>query len=523
MFPKIKLKQIVACGMVCLWALGSAATAKNSSPETAAKGFQRLFNFDKTNGVGPIGIVQGTDGNFYGVTPSGGTNNNDLVCGQNVGCGTVFKISSSGDLTTIYNFCALQNCADGALPLTTLVLDTDGNFYGQTWFGGAITNKSCPSSCGTLFRITPAGDLTTLYNFCTEGGCLDGLNPDGLALGIDGNLYGTTFAGGANATCKGGGCGTVFQFTPAGKLTTLYSFCSQASCADGGQPNPVLQASDGNLYGTTQVDGAHAGGTIFKLSTAGAFTTLYSFCSQPNCADGAGPTAGLVQASDSNFYGTAEFGGGSQDEGTIFRITPTGNYTTLFTFCQQSSCPTGGAPGAALIQATDGNFFGTDIAGAGNCFIEVACGAIFGITPAGKEKTIYAYCFSQTSCEDARDPGFGLVQGTDGNFYGTTLLGGNNAICVPYGCGSFYRVNTGLEPFVGFVNRAGSVDTQVGIIGQGFESASGVSFNGVTAQFTIRSNTFITATVPTGATSGSVTVTTTQGNLKSNVAFQVLP
>jgi uncharacterized repeat protein (TIGR03803 family) len=521
MFRKIEVKRIVVCGMVCLWALASAAAAATSVPETAAKGFQRLFNFDETNGVGPIGIVQGTDGNFYGVTPAGGTNNNESICGQDVNCGTVFKISPSGGLTTIYNFCALENCADGAIPLTTLVLDTDGNFYGETRLGGANTNKSCPSGCGTLFRITPAGGLTTLYNFCAQSGCLDGLNPDGLALGIDGNLYGTTFAGGANATCKEG-CGTVFQFTPAGKLTTLYSFCSQASCADGSQPNPVIQASDGNLYGTTQVNGANDGGTIFKLSTAGAFTTLYSFCSQPGCADGGSSMAGLLQASDKNFYGTAQLGG-SEDEGTIFRITPAGKFTTLFTFCQQNNCPTGGEPGAALMQATDGNLFGTDIAGAGNCFIEVACGAIFGITPAGKEKTILPYCFSQTSCDDARDPGFGLVQGTDGNFYGTTLLGGNNTICVPYGCGSFYRVNTGLAPFVGFVNRAGSVGTQVGIIGQGLESASGVSFNGVTAQFTVRSNTFLTATVPTGATTGPVTVTTTDGDLKSNVAFQVLP
>jgi uncharacterized repeat protein (TIGR03803 family) len=520
MFPKIGLQRIVVCGMVCLWGLALTATAENSGPETAAKGFQRLFNFDKTNGVGPGGIVQGTDGNFYGITPTGGANNNDSVCGQDVGCGTVFKISPNGALTTIYNFCALENCADGALPLTTLVMDIDGNFYGQTWFGGA--NQVCPTGCGTLFRITPTGKVTTLYNFCAQSGCPDGIHPDGLALGIDGNIYGTTFAGGANAGCKAGGCGTVFQFTPTGKLTTLHSFCSQANCADGGQSNPVLQASDGNLYGTTQVNGANGGGTIFKLTTAGALTTLYNFCGQSDCADGAGPMAGLLQASDNNLYGTTYFGGNG-NEGTIFRITPAGKFTTLFTFCQQNNCPTGGAPGAALMQATDGNFFGTDIAGAGNCFIEVDCGAIFGITPAGKEKTILPFCFSQTSCDDSRDPGFGLAQGTDGNFYGTTLLGGNNTICVPYGCGSFYRVNTGLEPFAGFVNRAGSVGTQVGIIAQELGSTSAVSFNGIAAQFTVRSNTFLIATVPTGATSGPVMVTTTQGVLKSNVAFQVLP
>jgi len=502
-------------------ALLAAASAENSGPETASKGFQRLFGFDKTNGVGPMGIVQGVDGNFYGVTPTGGANNSDEVCGQNIGCGTVFKISPSGALTTSYNFCALQNCTDGALPIGTMTLGNDGNLYGVTWFGGA--NKFCPTGCGTLFRITPTGKLTTLYTFCTQSGCLDGANPDGLALGIDGNLYGTTLAGGVNATCKGGGCGTVFQFTPTGKLTTLYSFCSQATCADGSQPNPVLQASDGNLYGTAQGNGANGAGAIFKLSTAGAFTTLYSFCNQPNCADGGSPVAGLLQASDNNFYGTAELGG-SDSEGTVFRITSTGKFATLFTFCQQSNCPTGGEPGAALMQATDGNFFGTDLAGAGTCFIEVACGAIFGITPAGQEKTVFAFCFSQTSCDDARDPGFGLVQGTDGNFYGTTLIGGgNNTICIPYGCGTFYRVNTGLGPFVGFVNRAGDVGTQVGIIGQGFESVSGVSFNGVAAQFTVRSNTLLTATVPTGATTGPVTVTTANGELKSNVAFQILP
>jgi len=514
---KTSVKWTALCGLVCMWTQVAPLFAANSGH--AARGFELLFNLDKTNGVNPLGIVQGTDGNFYGIAPTGGANGNDEDCGQGVGCGTVFKVGPTGGLTALYNFCALSNCADGALPVGSLALGTDGNLYGVTNDGGS--NNVCFFGCGTVFRLTLAGSLTTLYSFCTQTGCLDGRAPSSIVLGTDGNFYGTTSLGGGSAACKNG-CGTIFQLTPTGKLTTIYSFCALANCADGTVPNPVIQASDGNLYGTTQAGGANDGGTVFKMTTSGALTTLYSFCSQANCDDGGFPMAGLVQASNGKFYGTT-YAGGSQDEGTAFKITASGQLTTLYTFCMQTNCPSGGNPGSSLIQATDGNFYGTTIAGAGTCFIEVDCGTIFRMTPTGQLATIFTFCTSNTTCNEARAPGAALVQGTDGNIYGTTVLGGNNTICSPYGCGSFFRLVSNFGPFVGFVNRAGQVGTEVEILGQGLDSANAVSFNGVPAQFKVQSNTFLTATVPTGASSGTVTVAIAAGSLKSNVAFQVLP
>jgi uncharacterized repeat protein (TIGR03803 family) len=510
------LRRMLVCGFACL-ALLAPLAAENPGIEAAAKGFQRLFVFDKTDGAFPGGIVQGIDGNFYGVAPTGRTNNNDAVCGQNVGCGVVFKVSAASGLTSIYNFCAQANCTDGAEPSSALALGADG-LYGVTAAGGS-TNV-CFTGCGTIFRLTTSGKLTTLYTFCTQTGCPDGRDPSSIVLGIDGNFYGTTYLGGGSANCTNG-CGTVFQLAPAGKLSTLYSFCSQANCADGSHPNPLIQANDGNLYGTTQGNGSNNGGTVFKLTTGRVLANLYAFCAQPSCADGAGPMAGLMQASNGDFYGTTAFGG-SESEGTVFEITTSGDLTTIYTFCMQTNCPSGGDPEASLIQATDGNLYSTAVAGAGDCAIEVDCGTIFGMTTKGQFKTIYTFCTSDITCNDAREPG-GLVQGTDGNFYGITAIGGETTVCVPYGCGSFYRVVTGFRPFVGFVNRAGAVGSQVGIMGEGLGSAGGVSFNGVAAQFVIRSNTYITATVPTGATTGTVTVMTANGKLESNMAFQVLP
>jgi uncharacterized repeat protein (TIGR03803 family) len=502
------LRRMVVCGFACLALL---------APLAAAQGFQRLFVFDKTDGAFPQGVVQGIDGNFYGVAVEGGTNNNQAICGQLINCGVVFKVSAAG-LAAIYNFCAHANCADGAQPAGTLALDTDGSLYGVTGVGGS-TNV-CPVGCGTIFRLTTSGKLTTLHAFCTQAGCPDGRDPSSIVLGIDGNFYGTTYLGGGSANCTNG-CGTAFQLTPAGKLTTLYRFCAQANCADGSHPNALIQGNDGNLYGTTQGNGSNNAGTVFKLITGGVLANLYAFCAQPSCADGAGPMAGLMQSSGGNFYGTTAFGG-SGSEGTVFEITASGDLATIYNFCAQTDCPSGGNPEASLIQATDGNLYSTTLAGGGDCFIEVDCGTIFGVTTKGQFRAIYTFCNSHTACDDAREPG-GLVQGTDGNFYGITVIGGESSVCVPYGCGSFYRLVTGLGPFVGFVNRAGAVGSQVGIMGEGLGSVSGVSFNGVSGQFVVRSNTYITATVPTGATTGTVTVTTANEKLESNVAFQVLP
>ena len=216
---------------------------------------------------------------------------------------------------------------------------------------------------GTVFKITSRGTMSTVYSFCPQNNCPDGGDPDaGLVQATDGNLYGTTVAGGAyNA-------GTIFKITLGGMLTTLYSFCSQSDCSDGEQPIAgLVQATDGNFYGTTHGGGANYLGTVFKITPGGTLTSLYSFCSQSGCADGQWPFAGLVQATDGNFYG-ATIGGGAYNVGTIFKITPSGTLTTLHSFTGSD----GAEPWAAPVQASDGNFYGTTgyggVNGAGTVF-----------------------------------------------------------------------------------------------------------------------------------------------------------
>jgi uncharacterized repeat protein (TIGR03803 family) len=275
--------------------------------------FAVLHNFDGTDGAGPYaGLVQGTDGNFYGTTISQGPN----------GYGTVFKITPAGVLTTLYAF----SSGDGASPFGTLVLGTDGNFYGTTVGGGHNSNCDGLDTCGTVFKITPAGVLTTLYNFCSQTHCTDGIEPyAGLVQGADGNFYGTTWMGGTNCVPGlNGGCGTVFKITPDGTFTSLYSFCTQANCTDGKNPyyGSLVQASDGNLYGSTWLGGTatrcpNGCGTIFRITTGGSFTTVHAF----TFTDGQLPYSGMIQATDGNLYGTTSSGGG-HDDGTIYAFTP---------------------------------------------------------------------------------------------------------------------------------------------------------------------------------------------------------
>jgi uncharacterized repeat protein (TIGR03803 family) len=257
-----------------------------------------LFSFGETNGENPVaGLVQGTDGYLYGTTQLGGIN-----CAPN-GCGTVFKISPAGTLITLYSFCAFYQCTDGATPLAGLVQTASNEFYGTTVVGGS--SSFCPNApyspgCGTIFKITPQGALAVQYNFCSRSGCSDGAYPfAGLVQATNGDLYGTTALGGAN------NAGTIFKITPGGSLTTLYSFCSVTGCADGETPQAgLIQATNGDLYGTTNTGGKNATGTVFKITPSGSLTTLYSFCAQSGCADGSYPSAGLVQAANAELYGT---------------------------------------------------------------------------------------------------------------------------------------------------------------------------------------------------------------------------
>jgi uncharacterized repeat protein (TIGR03803 family) len=479
---------------IALWTALILAAAVASPAQT----FTSLFSFDGTDGEDPSygSLVQGTDGNFYGTAAFGGANS----------AGTVFKITPERKLTTLYNFCSQTNCTDGEYPLTGLVLATNGNFYGTTSIGGAY-------NYGTVFEITAAGKLTTLHSFCTETNCADGENPRGtLIQATNGNFYGTTFAGGNSQ-----GAGTVFEITPTGTLTVLYSFCSKEACDDGVDPAAgVVQGADGNFYGTTpsggHVKGRDAAGIVFKLTPAGKLTVLYNFCSLAACADGAFPYSSLVQASNGNFYGTTENGGTHDSEGSVYEITPTGTLTTLYSFCSLTKCEDGISPLGPLVIGTDGNFYGTTFEGGGTgCIADHGCGTIFELTPGGTLTTLQSLDGS-----DGQWPYDGLMQATNGTFYGTTDAGGANSE------GTIFSVSNGLGPFVETLPISGKVGAKVTILGSDLTGTTSVTFNGTAATFKVStSGTFITTTVPTGATTGTVEVVTPTGTLSSNTPFTV--
>lgn len=412
--------------------------------------FALLDSFDGANGEYPYGapLVQGANGDFYGTVQEGG---NDLTLCGGTGCGTFFKMNLAGDLTTVSDFCLQTNCTDGSLPATGLVL-AEGNFYGTTSSGGA--NCVSEGGCGTIFKITSSGTLTTLYSFCAQTNCTDGVYPTTwMVPAANGNFYGTTLYGGANCV-SAAGCGTVFKMTPSGTLTTLYSFCAQSNCADGSGPRGLLLATNGDFYGTTRFDGANGAGTIFKITPSGTVTVLYSL----NATDAFGTVD--LQAADGNIYGTTH-AGGSNNAGTIFKMTPTGAVTTLYSFCSQSGCTDGSAP-------------------------------------------------------------VGLLQDTNGKFYGSTEAGGTSSACTG-GCGTVYSLATGLGPFVEPEPSSGGVGAEVKILGTNLTGASSVTFNGTAATFEVTSSSLITTTVPAGATTGFVEVTTPSGTLRSNKQFQIRP
>ena len=497
----IRLRAAIAA-LVLAAALSLGAIA---APLAEAQTFTTLHSFDATDGAYPVAaLVQGTDGNLYGTADQGGAN---TACGDSSGCGTVFKITPSGTLTTLYSFCSQTNCTDGDFPEAALVQATNGSLYGTTTNGGANTDCGGGFSfgCGTVFKITQGGTLTTLYSFCSQLSCRDGSNPyAGLVQATNGDFYGTTYGDDYSTN------GTVFKITPSGTLTTLYNFC-YPGCGEG--INPVaglVQATNGDFYGAASQGGAFGNGTIFKITPSGTLTTLYSFCSQSGCTDGAGPYTGLIQASNGNFYGTTTQGG-AYGYGTVFKITPSATLSTLYSFCSQSGCPDGEFPTTGLIQASDGNFYGTTGSG-----FSTNPGTVFKITPSGMLTTLYSFC-SQSGCPDGEQPSAGLVQHTNGNFYGTTGLGGAG------GYGTVFSLSVGLGPFVETLPTSGKVGTAVKILGTNLTGATSVTFNGVAATFTVKSSSEITTTVPSGATTGKVKVTTPHGTLASNVNFRVLP
>lgn len=407
------------------------------------------------------------------------------------GYGTVFEVTPAGVITSLHKF----QKTDGRFP-TGLVLAADENFYGATAGGGSHDR-------GTLFKVTSAETFTSLFSFGnTSGYPIYGT----LVQGPDGAFYGTALDGGAN------GDGTVFKGNPnipSGKV--IHDF----DLTDGLNPwFGLTLAADGTFYGTSpfgrqnndncNVSGGPGCGTIFKVSSNGSFTTVHEF----DGSDGAGPFSPLVQASDGNFYGTTSQGVTPPiNYGSIFQMSPTGILTTFHNFDGAD----GSSPLAGMIQATDKNLYGTTWVGGTN-----DGGTIFRSDLEGNFSVVYNFC-DQANCVDGGGGIPTLVQGTDGKLYGLTRFGG------VHDDGVVFTLDLGLGPFVRVVGNYGRVGQIRSILGQGFSGTSSVSFNGLAAEFKVVSDTLIHAKVPTGATSGFVSVVTPSGALTSNVPFNVLP
>lgn len=394
---------VVVAGLT-LWLTPTATPAQPAEPQLLTLGF-----LSQTNGLPQASLVLASDGNFYGT----GTAQQ----------GAVFQLTPAGALTTLYTF---TNSADGIGPQSNLIQATDGNLYGTTSAGGTYLN-------GTVFKLSLAGAFSVLASFPANP-CQ--IYNSALVQGSDGNFYGTTTGG---ASCAG----TLYRITPAGALTTLHSF----SGPDGALPQAaLLQLAGGAFYGTTAQGGTDNLGTAFSITASGALTTLVSF----NGTNGAWPAAALVQGSDGDLYGTTS-AGGADNAGTVFRMTPAGTVTTLYSF-------TGGNDGFApngLIQGSDGNFYGTTGGGGpSGCPTTGPCGGsvgtIFRITPSGTLTTLYAFAIA-----DGQNPAAALVQAGNGDFYGTSSAGGVN------GFGTAFEFGPGI-PFApvdltGSSNSSGTV------------------------------------------------------------------
>ena len=429
--------------------------------------------------VAPQVMSQGRDGNLYSTISNAGTHND----------GTVYMIDTAGNVTTIYNFCSVTSCADGLNPFGGVTLGFDGNFYGTSQGGGS-------HAAGTVFKVTPGGTLTTLWNFAN--GTDDSVPLYTTALGQDGNMYGVS-VGQYN-----GQNGAFFKVSSTGVFKTLADF----AYTNGAIPNLPTQGTDGNFYGTTQGGGDPICkcGVVYKATAAGKITVLHAFKGYPS--DGYRPIGVLVQGADGNFYGTTNRGG-AHNQGSVFKLTPAGVYTQLYSFNFSSTYFDAQLPQAGVTAGTDGNFYGVGTAGGSK-----NAGAIFKITPAGSESILYNFC--SVTCADGFGPATPLVLHTNGKFYGNT--NGNSLD------GSVsYRLDVGLKPLVNLENWTGKVSKIVEILGQGFTGTTQVSFNGIPAAFSNVSDTYMTATVPAAALTGTVTVTTFTDTMKSNRIFLVTP
>ena len=435
-----------------------------------AQTYADIHDFNcSTDGCGvqwPGIVAQGRDGNLYGTLPTSGKN----------GLGTVYKITPSGSLTAIYNF---SGSPDGSVPLSGLTLGTDGNLYGTANNGGA-------NGYGAIFKITPAGVLTTLHDFTsTEAGGAYGPPVEGKTGG--------TFYGATNY-------GKAYSITSAGKFKLL------PNAIPGSSQAPLIRGSDGNLYGTT-ITGGNGYGTVFRMSSAGAIKVIYSF----DITHGYLPYGPIVQGSDWFLYGTTANGGSiAHAAGIAFKLSTGGKITVLHEF-DNSSTTDGYLPLAGLVAGSDGNFYGATSAGVFGG--SAPYGALFKITKTGTYTILHAFDLTHGGIVETTP-----IQHTNGIVYGETVQGGSLST------GVFYSWNAGIASFVSLVGfPSGTAGQTVEILGNGLTGTSSVMFGSGSATYTVVSDTYMTAVVPASGTKGTVTVTTPSGTLKSKQTFTVVP
>jgi uncharacterized repeat protein (TIGR03803 family) len=442
-----------------------------------------------SKGYSPNVLLQASDGNFYGAAQL------TTIGSSNPQGGTLFKITSTGRFTLLFTFRpnATGNYGNGNQPATALVEANDGFLYGATFTGGA-------NNSGVLFRISKTGTgFQVVHNFCSAANCSDGNLPDSLFVGHDGNLYGTTAAGGSVDQACGvfGGCGTIFRFSPPSTFTTLHEL---NGTTEGAIPRGMTQGADGSFYGAS-------GGNVFRFTLGGQFTVLHSFAPV-----GVLPTqasSGLFQASNGRLYGSLVNYSLSQLQ--FYEINTSGSGFQEFpSFGNRTS--NGTVP--TLIQASDGNLWGVGPLLDGN-------GAIFALSP-DTGAVVHSFAFSGAN---GGYPDGGVVQAADGKLYGSATQGGTLASNTSFAYGTVWSLPAGGHapgPAVAALSpSSGSVGSTVMIRGDHLIGTTAVDFNGVSAAFKVLNVHFIAATVPAGATSGSITVTNAGGTAASTQNFTV--
>jgi uncharacterized repeat protein (TIGR03803 family) len=399
-----------ACGgwlFVILLALTMAAM-----PAAQGQTFSVLHAFTgPPDGEQPAahGLLLGTTGNIYGATTYGGA----------FDYGTVFELTSSGE-SLLHSFLG----GEGLRPSAGLVQDAAGNLYGTASLGGTPEGGGCAHGCGVVFKRDTSGNQTVLYAFT---GQTDGGNPDTTMIrDSSGNLYGTTSEGGLVSCEFGRGCGVIFKINSSNQETVLYRFTGGK---DGDFPAGVVADSAGNLYGTTYDGGAYGYGDVYKLTPSGEFSVLYSFSNGTDSNDPAGP---VILDSAGNIYGTT-YGVYGSGFGIVYKLSPAGNFTVLYTF-------TGGSDGSYpgnLVMDQSGNLYGTTLAGGTStgCYY-TSCGTVFKIDTSGNFSMLYSFNLTYGQLPNS------LTIDKAGNLYGTTLGGGEDPhTCPGYkGCGVVFKL-----------------------------------------------------------------------------------